>query len=435
MFNSSFLRLLLAFAICATLLTPPLQAFNQGSATDQSRFLEIKILSTNILSVAKILRREGVAIEPGLLFTPIGRNSVRSQLSSYSDMNVSKVVPKALGGIWMADQLTLSESSQLEADTLIIANHVIFSGDAPSINGPYDFHLFALDSISVNDPETVITIDTSGLPGTDGVAGTAGQSGQTGATGARGKEASCSAVAGVGEPGTDGTQGEDGGPGTYGTNGTNAGNQTIMFDGASSGLFKLIANGGNGGNGGAGGFGGDGGNGGNGGSGSDGPGCNCDMSAIGDGGIGGPAGRGGLAGTGGQGGKGGNGGNAGTIVFTHPSTYNNGKLSITARGGSGGQAGIGGSAGVGGAAGNPGAGGRACDKGRNGRSGPAASGSAGRNGGAPGEPGRPGQSGSIAQNVADFKNGRGRINWSYEPGATRESCTEWFSGSTMIGCY
>lgn len=438
MSNASLLRLFVAVATCAVLLTPPqLKASSQTAASDQSRFLEIKTLSFNILSVARILRREGIPIEPALFFTPNGRHSVRSRLSSYSDMYDSKVVSKALGGVWMADRLTLPERSQLEADTLIIANQVTFTGSAPRISGPYDFHLFALDSISVDDPETVITVDTSGLSGTDGTPGMVGQPGTPGTPGARGQAVPCSAAqeAGAGNPGTNGTSGEDGGPGAPGSDGADAGDQTIMFGSSNGGYFNLIANGGNGGRGGPGGFGGPGGNGGNGGQGGDGPGCHCNAGAIGDGGTGGAAGQGGGAGTGGQGGDGGNGGNAGTVVITIPSTYNNSKLTIAARGGSGGQAGTGGSAGVGGSAGNPGVGGSGCDKGRHGSGGRSMPGSAGRTGGNPGTPGRPGQSGSIAQNIADFKNGRGRINWGYEPGVTLEKCTEWFSGSTLIGCY
>lgn len=436
MSNSSFLRVLLAFVTCAVLLTPPqLNAFSQIAAIPESNFFEIKILSINIQSVARILKREDIQLEPGLLFTPKGRQTVRSRLYPYTDMYVSKVVSTTLGGVMMADRLTLPERLRLESDTLILANHVTFTGGSPRINGPFDFHLFALDSISVDDPETVITIDTSGLPGVGGIAGITGQSGQTGANGARGKSAFCSAVqdAGVGAAGTNGAAGEDGRPGTNGSDGTNAGHQTIMFGSTNGGLFKLFANGGNGGKGGPGGFGGAGGKGGNGGQGGDGPGCSCN--AIGDGGTGGAGGEGGIGGTGGQGGTGGNGGNGGTVVLAFPSTYNNSKLSITAGGGSGGQAGTGGSAGVGGAPGNPGTGGRGCDKGRYGNGGPSAQGGVGRNGGNPGAPGRPGQSGSIAQNVADFKNGRGRINWGYEPGRTREKCTEWFSGSTLVACF
>ncbi len=438
MSGASFPRVLLALATCAMLLTSSLpKALSQAAIDDQNKFLEIKILSTNIRSVARILNREGIQIEPGLLFTPNGRHSVRSRLSPYSDMYVSRDGSAALGGVLLADRITLPERAQLESDTLIIANHVTFAGVAPSITGPHDFHVFALDSISVHDPETVITIDTSGRPGASGIAGTAGQSGHSGTTGTRGEGGSCSVVqdAEAGEPGTNGTPGEDGGAGSHGSDGTDAGDQTIMFGSTNGGSFKLIAIGGDGGKGGSGSFGGNGGKGGNGGQGGDGAGCHCNAGAIGDGGTGGAGGEGGIAGTGGEGGNGGNGGSAGTVVITVPSTYNLSKLTITARGGSGGQAGAGGSAGLSGAAGNPGTGGHGCDKGRNGGWGPSAREGAGRRGGNPGMPGHPGSSGSIAQNIADFKNGRGRINWGYEPGATREKCTEWFSGPTLIGCY
>lgn len=429
---------MLAFSTCAILLAPPsLKAFSQTAANDQKRLLEVKVLSINILRVERMLNREDIPIEAGLLFTPTGRHKLRDRLGSYPDISMSKVGPRALAGVWMANRLTIPERSELQDDTLIIANHITFSGSAPTVSGPYDFHLFALDSISLDDPQAVITIDTSGALGADGVVGMPGKSGQTGVNGVAGKGGSCSTVleSQVGGAGTDGTPGEDGGSGTPGRDGTNAGHQTIMFGSASNVVFNLIANGGNGGGGGPGGAGGDGGSGGSGGLGGNGPGCNCDGASLGDAGTGGAGGHGGIAGAGGQGGDGGSGGNAGNIVFTFPSTYNNSKVNITARGGSGGQAGIGGSAGISGSAGNPGAGGQACGKGRNGSMGRSANGSVGRNGANPGTPGSPGQSGSIVQNVADFKNGTGRVSSAYEPGITREACTEWYSASIFIGCY
>lgn len=436
MSGASFPRFLLALAISAMLLTSAQSKALSQTALGQNELLEVKILSTNIRSVERILKTSHILIEPGLLFTPKGRHSLRSRLSPYSEMYVSKVAPETLGGILLADRLTLPERSELQADTLIIANHVTFQGAAPNITGPYDFHLFALDSISVNEPQTVITIETSGLAGTDGTAGTNGESGETGTDGTRGENGSCSVVqAGAGEPGTNGAPGADGSAGTPGSDGTNAGNQTIMFGSTNGGSFKLVATGGNGGKGGPGGAGGDGGNGGTGGQGGDGPGCQCNLGVIADGGTGGAGGEGGIAGTGGEGGNGGNGGNAGTIVVTVPATYDISKLNITARGGSGGQGGTGGSAGVSGAAGNPGSGGRGCEKGRDGSFGASARGGAGQRGSNPGASGNPGMSGSIAQNIADYKNGRGRINGGYEPGATHEKCTEWFSGPTLIGCY
>lgn len=298
------LRLATVFAIStmllnAIVLTASGDAANQSGqslSTTPDILIEARIVSVNIRRVAQILKREGIPLEAGLFFTAAGREKLRPQLTPFPDMVESKVASAQLRGVVMADSITFPETSQLEADTLIIANQVIFTGRGPTIKGAHDLHLFALDSIKFeNGPETVITIDLNGSRGNDGTDGTAG------------------------------LDGENGGAGKDGDNGTDAGNLTIAFGQFNGGTVNVTAIGGNGGDGGTGGPGGNG---------------------------HGPEARGGTGGMGGQGGKGGKGS---TIVISAPSSYKVNGMKIVGHSGGGGRGGRGGPGGVpGGRGGEPG---------------------------------------------------------------------------------
>lgn len=437
-------------AVATALLTlPGLQVSGVNQTTATPKLNEDEFLVNNIRSVSRILKAESVEIEAELLFTLAGRNKLRPVLSAFTDMQMSKFVSEPLRGVIVAGSLTLPEKSEIAAETVIIAKHITFTGRAPTIKGPHDFHVFGLDSVTIeNGPETVITIDTSGIgrlkpqpqpvqldkngkpvallntsgagsggsllraPATpdeiksaaefDGVSGSTGTPGEDGVNGSAGEAGACSGkIDGrTGNPGTDGSKGEDGDVGTPGKSATNAGHQTIIFDSIDVALFNLIAMGGAGGSGGAGGRGGNGGRGGDGGTGGAGAGCNCTAGGIGRGGDSGLPGRGGSGGNGGSGGKGGDGGNGGSIVAAFPSNHRVKPIGAITQGGPGGRGGIPGAAGAGGITGRPGAAGAGgnvagCSLNRHGRT--DAVGISGNHGrpGAHGDWGKNGASGSL----------------------------------------
>lgn len=401
-------RLVFVIAVAAALLTSVgLEVSGENQTKAPAKLSENEFLVKNIRSVSQILKDQSVEIEAELLFSLEGRKKLRPTLLAFTDMQMSKVGSKSLGGVVMAGELKLPEQSQLAADTVIIAKHLTFTGRAPKIEGPHDFHLFVLDSVTIeNGPETVITIDTSGVgrlkpppppvildkngkpvavmntsgvgsgeslhraPVTpeeikssaefDGVDGEPGIAGSDGTNGSAGAAGACSGqVDGrAGNPGTDGSSGADGGDGTPGKNATNAGHQTIIFDNVESALFNLIARGGAGGNGGAGGRGGNGGRAGDGGAGGAGAGCSCTAGGTGRGGDGGVPGRGGSGGNGGAGGNGGDGGNGGSIVTAFPNTAKVKPIGAITQGGSGGRGGRAGAQGGAGGAGRAGTAGR-----------------------------------------------------------------------------
>ena len=436
----------------------------------QAKLQDAKLMSVHIKKVAKLLEAEGIEIEPQLLFTSNGRKKLRSQLLGIPHMYLSTVHSGRLHGVVMADTLTLPEKVKIEGDTVIIARRVNFTGRAPTIKGPHDLHLFALDSATfVNGRETVVTIDTSGFgrkewleslnqgasnskqtntvahhinllqnssgtPGSDGNVGGVGSNGISGGHGSAGVQGSCSTNknGGDGNAGADGSDGGNGGAGSDGNPGNNASAQTINIPNVNAGSYNVIARGGNGGNGGGGGYGGAGGSGGNGGAGGDGASCNCQAGGLGNGGNGGASGAGGKGGNGGVGGKGGNGGAGGSIVINYPWGYDVTQVTVDSQGGTAGQGGIGGSSAAGGSAGSPGAGGHGgsvfgCGPAQSGSAGNQRSAGAGGSGGNGGSAGQAGAAGSVSWNAATGPEASGGGDISgYEPGFPEESCTPWY---------
>lgn len=420
----------------------------------------LKSMSVNVEQVATILRDNSVEIDASLLFTISGRKRVRPQLSAIPGMNQSKFHTGSLGGLVLANDLTLPERTLLDADTVIIANNLVFTGKYPYVSGPHAFHMFALDSVTLqNGSETVVTIDTSGFAGEDvpenrtrnakkhefdvlrdlqafqnrdpnaitidtsgargadgfaaGTPGSAtgigysGSSGESGVTGAVGKPGSCTATkGGAGEPGTDGLPGGKGGDGANGIDGRDARAQTIMIGSIADGYFRIIAKGGKGGDAGPGGPGGAGGKGGNGGPGGNGASCKCGE-GLGEGGVGGTAGVGGVGGDGGRGGNGGAGGKGASLAIIIPGPFY-GRVKQSGGAGSAGRGGRGGLAGRSGAAGTPGTGGEGgslsgCGRSREGGHGsPAKPGNPGKHG-PHGDWGKNGDPGSLSWTVSDEK--------------------------------
>lgn len=418
----------------------------------------LRSMSENVQQVATILRDNEVEVDAPSLFTISGRKQVRPELSAIPAMNLTKVHTGSLGGLVLAQELILPEETFLNADTVIIANRVVFSGEFPLVSGPHAFHMFALDSLILkngedtvvtidtsafadegqsqdrdpryramdvlaalqtfknSDPNT-ITIDTSGAPGKDGGsasesgagAGYRGSGGESGVTGAVGKSGSCETDTngGTGAPGADGLPGGKGGDGANGTNGSDAHAQTIMIGSITGGYFRSIAKGGEGGDGGAGGPGGAGGKGGDGGRGGNGAACKCGWQRLGEGGTGGASGSGGVGGEGGRGGNGGAGGKGASIAIIIPGHYYR-RVKTYGGAGGGGGAGRGGQGGMPGSSGKSGAGGEGgiltgCGRARDGSSGSPANPVAASKHGDWGEPGKPGVPGSLSWTFSDEK--------------------------------
>jgi hypothetical protein len=420
----------------------------------------LRSMSENIQQVTTILRDNNIEIDAPSLFTISGRKKVRPQLSAIPEMSLSKVNKGSLGGLLLADEFVLPEETFLSADTVIIANRIVFSGEAPLVSGPHAFHMFALDSVILkNGEDTLVTIDTSaladagqsqdraansrirmidvsaalqsfkssdpnsitidasGAPGKDGgsasestaATGYIGSSGESGVTGAVGKPGSCKTdkTGGTGQPGSNGLPGGKGGDGVDGTNGGDAHTQTIMIGSITGGYFRIISKGSDGGDGGPGGPGGVGGKGGDGGRGGIGAACRCGRQGLGEGGLGGASGVGGVGGDGGRGGNGGAGGKGASLSIIVPGGYYS-RVKTYGGAGVGGLGGRGGSGGMAGSSGMAGAGGEGasltgCGRAREGSYGSPADPVAPSKHGPWGEPGKPGRPGSLNWTFSDEK--------------------------------
>lgn len=438
----------------------------------QAKLADATLMSVHIRQVAQLLKAERVEIEPQLLFTSNGRKKLRPQLLGVPEMYLSKSHSGRLRGVVMADTLTLPEKVKIESDTVIIARRIKFTGRAPTIKGPHDIHIFALDSVNIaNGRGTIVTIDTSGfgreewleslkqragnstqtrtvahhanppqdyagVDGSDGTMGLVGSNGNSGGHGSAGLPGSCSTNknGGSGNPGQNGLPAGHGGTGANGRAGTAGRNQTLNITNINAGAFNIITKGGNGGNGGPGGFGGTGGAGGNGGAGGKGASCNCQAGGLGNGGSGGMSGAGGAGGNGGQGGNGANGGAGGSVIVYFPFGYDITQISVNSHGGTGGQGGTGGSSASAGSSGSPGAGGHGgsvfgCDPAQDGSGGLHGNGGgAGGSGGNAGMPGQPGAPGAVTWNMTsgpESGGGGGGVS-GYEPGIPEQYCTPWY---------
>ena len=171
--NFRFLAVVLVSTIAVTSLdfkaTSQSQEKPQVVSRQEVELSMLRSMSVNVQQVARILRDNSVEIDASLLFTISGRKKVRPQLSAIPEMNTSEIHKGSLGGLVLAYELTLPEQTLLEADTVIIANNLVFTGKYPYVSGPHSFHMFALDSVTLkNGDETVVTIDTSGFAGADG---------------------------------------------------------------------------------------------------------------------------------------------------------------------------------------------------------------------------------------------------------------------------
>ncbi len=350
-----------------------------------------------------LLMARGVPFDPNMLLEDNWRSQLGTALRQMPEMQQGRMGGSKLSGVQLADTLYLPEKVELTGNAVIIARKLYFDGPNALIKGPFNVHIFVVESSgtvadSTGRGEGLITIDTSGLGredwlkkknaeiaklvtsgkgkaavklahrrakpmqtntsgsnGSDGSNGSSGSPGSFGGNGSDGDDGVCYDVEGEdGSPGGTGGNGTAGSNGASGNSGGHAGNITAST--GSTGSYVYIANGGSGGNGGNGGGGGIGGAGGNGGDGGNGANCQCNQGGAGSGGDGGNGGSGGTGGAGGNGGGGGNGGNGGIINITIPNNFTGSVTAVAAGGfpglgGSGGSGGLGGALGLGGSKG------------------------------------------------------------------------------------
>jgi hypothetical protein len=415
--NVKIYALLMVFAVAVgTLLSPTgLAQKNRGltpnadgqdlAANSAQQELQRAAKREAFKSGRDLLMARGVPFDPNTLLEDNWRSQLGTYLRQMPEMQQGRVGGDKLSGVQLADTLYLPEKVELTGNAVIIARKLYFDGPNALIKGPFDIHLFVIESSgtvadSTGRGDGLITIDTSGLgrdewlnkknaeiaklitsgkgkasvklahrrakpmptdtsgaPGADGLDGANASTGSNGGDGGDGANGTCGAGNVNGAVGVNGNNGGTGGNGTSATGGAPGGHAgNITTSTGSSGSYSFIAHGGKGGNGGTGGNGGFGGNGGQGGDGGDGANCLCNNGGAGNGGKGGNGGNGGTGGNGGNGGAGANGGNGGIINITIPTNFT-GNVTTDAAPGAAGSGGLPGTAGPPGSAGGGGDGG------------------------------------------------------------------------------
>ncbi len=481
---------ILTFVICLALvisLTVPVTKSGYTSAQQDGakkvkqltpeKIKELQARSEVVERVRKMLLSRQVPFDPYLLFTKNWQTKLSTAFDQMPEMYENRNVPLTrIKGVGIANELTLPARITLTGHTVILARKVKFEGRDVLIKGPYDLHIFAVESMEAKISGGSITIDLSGpgrkewlesqknprpalpretepvffnasytpisslaqnqsgQPGANGANGQHGSNGANGANGAAGSNGSCSGgVNGAnGSGGVTGSDGSGGGDGGNGGNGANGSAMTVTITNPNDSTpYNLITRGGAGGKGGDGGYGGAGGTGGDGGKGGNGASCSCNPGGVGNGGNGGNGGRGGDGGYGGDGGDGGDGGNGGSITVNFVFGYNTSQIAYDNSGGAAGEAGQAGLFGQPGQPGAPGGAGSAgsligCEgtqgaAGSTGASGDPGSGGSGGSGGNGGSSG-----GSPTYNMTGGSTGGGGGGGGYEPGGWGGGCTEWY---------
>ncbi len=364
----------------------------------------------------RMLLDRRVPFEPEQLLEDDWPKKLKPVLDSMPEMHESRYEHSPLKGVYLADTLYLPEKVQLDDDTVIVVNNLVFEGNEILVKGHHSLHIFptqptgvlgttlakalykksevfnvalstrrSLPSFSLirdlDQPRARVTFDISApdpqpVPSNRKqpinartvswqslVTNTSGDTGKTGTTGFSPGQAMSGGTppkaptgkcGGVaGQSGSAGGDGAPGQPGGIGGPGGPGGN-------ANDQLNVFVADNdlrqytyiANGGVGGQGGTGGTGARGGNGGNGGAGGDGFACACELGEGGRGGTGGAPGTGGNGGNGGVGGQGGIGGQISVSIP--WNHPGVITSNSGGAGGR---GGDPGANGLSGNPGAGG------------------------------------------------------------------------------
>jgi hypothetical protein len=423
-------KLALGFLIISLLTLPSSRSFS-SSATSAPQGQRDKAQAAQDLRQQELDRRHAefkpardlllakkVPFDPDILLTPGWRATVKAKAAEMRELQEVRAANNKIKGVELAHTLYLPEQVELDGDTVILTNNLIFAGRDAVVKGPHNLYVYIIDrsgllgtnlqqALRNAEPQFLpasfngkrnlpvlplieggnVTVDTHGFGrtewltgqqarnnrkngfvkiayqttinqngafGNDGSPAGTGATGTSGSTGASGNNGSCGSV-----NGTNGAPGGNGGTGSTPSvagNGSNGGNGgTIVWDtGDYPSGTYTFLS--NGGGGGNGGNGGTGGTGGVGGTGgTGGNGANCSC-AQGGSGNGGNGGQGGNGGAGATGGNGGNGGTGGNggSITVSYPIWYGPFISTSANGGAGGQAGP---AGVGGSGGSRGSGG------------------------------------------------------------------------------
>ena len=142
---------LLAIAFTPKNLTSVSGNQQPSPSTREQKQQEVETKRESFKSGRDLLRKHGVPFDPDLLLEPGFKKKLALTFAAMPEFRESRLVGKQIEGVQLADTLFLPEVVELTGDTVIIANHLIFSGKNIVIKGPHDLHFFAMGPVQSVD--------------------------------------------------------------------------------------------------------------------------------------------------------------------------------------------------------------------------------------------------------------------------------------------
>jgi hypothetical protein len=118
---------------------------------EQKKQQDIEKKRGSFKSGRDLLRKHGVPFDPDLLLEPGFKKKLAPTFAAMPEFRESRVLGKKVEGVQLADTLFLPETVELTGDTVMMANHLIFSGKNIVIKGPHDLHFFAMGPVQSVD--------------------------------------------------------------------------------------------------------------------------------------------------------------------------------------------------------------------------------------------------------------------------------------------
>jgi hypothetical protein len=115
----------------------------------QGRDDDFETRRQNFHTGRRLLLDKGVPFEPDDLLRHQWPKSLKDALASMPEMQRSRYERAPLRGAYLADTLYLPEQVQIDDDTIIVANYLVFEGKNPVIRGPHNLNIFPANPIGV----------------------------------------------------------------------------------------------------------------------------------------------------------------------------------------------------------------------------------------------------------------------------------------------
>lgn len=131
-------------AIAGAVRTGTAQTNNQNDKEQQ-----FQARRENFSSGRRLLRDKGVPFDPDELLRDGWSKKLKPVLDAMPEMHQVRHETAPLNGAYIADTIYLPERVQIDGNTMILANNIVFEGHKPVIRGPHDLNVFPTQPIAV----------------------------------------------------------------------------------------------------------------------------------------------------------------------------------------------------------------------------------------------------------------------------------------------